>query len=636
MKLKEYLGDNNLLLAHDREDEIIGFLNFLSKSGANQGDTGRGISTGIDTIVNSWVKQQFAYKEQLTEDLITIAKTVSEVAAPILHLRNEVFRRGITIEKKFAKKCEECGKEFQNSIKKCDACESTHLREPEESQTEELKKFIKESNILGENLENILKQFHFSVNAVDDAYLYIRKEYLGTGEKDKNGKEIIRSKPIEIRHLRPSGMDYDLDTSGYPENSHWLCVFHRSEAVSDTPGKCEKCGRDLSPAMYRFKFRGKFHYFLRNEVFHKSKFFPSETTGFSPILTIFEKALSIIGMDKTVYRYFFERKIPASMLMIGTDDTDSIRRLRADVVSQLKADPEHIPIVGYSSRQNMRGKVDLVRLFHNLQEMDYMPVRTEIRERIAALWGLPPMWQSEQTGIGGLSGQSQQMTQFSRVVESDQRIFNENVFPFIMDAFGIIDWKMVVQQPEEKAESTRILFAQQRTMVATQLKSLGFKIEIKEATDTIDDIDYIISGELDQMQQQMMAGGMPNGMPGGVPQADGGQPPTGGEKVLGNAENPTTNLTDEEQNMFKSFVNKSWGEQLISKGYKVDNVNNIYNINDSIALSFISKNEEYSAIFSRNNMLLDVFKMSPLIKKNIPKKIKNNKNTELSEEEDNE
>ena len=117
MKLKEYLGDNNLLLAHDREDEIIGFLNFLSKSGANQGDTGRGISTGIDTIVNSWVKQQFAYKEQLTEDLITIAKTVSEVAAPILHLRNEVFRRGITIEKKFAKKCEECGKEFQNSIK---------------------------------------------------------------------------------------------------------------------------------------------------------------------------------------------------------------------------------------------------------------------------------------------------------------------------------------------------------------------------------------------------------------------------------------------------------------------------------------------------------------------------------------
>ena len=141
-------------------------------------------------------------------------------------------------------------------------------------------------------------------------------------------------------------------------------------------------------------------------------------------------------MDKNLYRYFFERKMPSSMLMVHTDDPESLRRERANLVANVKADPNFIPMVAVSSR-NQRGRVDMVRLFHTLQEMDYLPVRQEIRERVAAMWGVTPAWQGAPEAFGGLSTQTQQLVVMSRVVEGDQRIFDEKVFPHILRAFNV-------------------------------------------------------------------------------------------------------------------------------------------------------------------------------------------------------
>ena len=135
--------------------------------------------------------------------------------------------------------------------------------------------------------------------------------------------------------------------------------------------------------LFKFKyfFLFKHMYLFDDEIIHISKFSPSETYGWSPILTIFEKALTLVGMDKNIYRYFFERKMPASMVMVTTDDPESLRREREHIAAQTRLDPNYIPMVAVSAR-NQRGRVDLVRLFHTLQEMDYLPVREEIRERL--------------------------------------------------------------------------------------------------------------------------------------------------------------------------------------------------------------------------------------------------------------
>ena len=136
----------------------------------------------------------------------------------------------------------------------------------------------------------------------------------------------------------------------------------------------------------------------------------------------------------------------------------------------------------------------MVRLFHTLQEMDYLPVKEEIRERVAALWGVSPAWQGTPDAFGGLSTQTQQLMVMSRVVEADQRMFHEKVFPLILDAFGITDWEIHLPHPEEKAEATRINFSSQRVQIAKVLSELGFDITLRQQETGLDDVDFIVSG----------------------------------------------------------------------------------------------------------------------------------------------
>jgi hypothetical protein len=445
----------------------------LSKSA---GDTGSGPTFGVDYIVNSYIRNQLAYRKQLVQDLQTIAYTCEELRAPIMHITGEVFRRGIKIE--------------------------PIVTDPDKSQIKRLQSFMDDCNLFDQGLEEVLRQFHWDLNTVDDAFLYFAKEYYDAGD----GK--LNSRVTEIRRINPALIEYDLDETGLPKNSHFFCPLHRQH-ISESPEECseEGCEQEKQPAMYRYLYRTEVHYFLDTEVVHLSKFNPTETYGWSPVLTIFEKALTLIGMDRNLYRYFFERKMPASMVMVTTDDPESLKREREAIAAKVRQDPNYIPMVAVSSRTN-RGRVDMVRMFHTLQEMDYLPVRAEIRERVSAIYGVSPVFQGAPDSFGGLSQQTTQLTVMSRVVERDQRQIMEKVFTAILDNFGVTDYKLVLPNPEEKAEATRISHAQQRTGIANQLLQMGFDVELKDDKVDLMEVDFIISGEpvpSTQMQGEMTA-----------------------------------------------------------------------------------------------------------------------------------
>ena len=188
----------------------------------------------------------------------------------------------------------------------------------------------------------------------------------------------------------------------------------------------------------------------------------------------------------------------------------------------------------------------MVRLFHTLQEMDYLPVRAEIRERVAAMWGVTPAWQGAPEAFGGLSTQTQQLVVMSRVVEGDQRLFHEKVFPQLLEAFGITDWGLELPQPEERAEATRIQFAQQKIAVANQYANMGFEVILKDQDVSLEDAEFIVSGEmvpsarmqgeqqalqLEQQQQQLEQGEQAGFMEGAEE-----EPPADGEELLADEE----------------------------------------------------------------------------------------------------
>jgi len=477
MKLSDYLPEvPKLAQTLINMNEQINFLDIMKASG---GETGHAPTIGLDHVVNTWVRHQMAYRQQLVMDLQMLAFSIEEVRSPIGHITGEVFRRGI---------------EWVPLVE-----------DPDHEQQERLIKFMDDCNIFDQSLEEVLRQFHFDLNSIDDAFLYLVKEY----KKIDDGS--LRSKVNEIRRLNPALIEFDLDAAGLPKNAHFMCPIHR-EDVKEEPGKCQDkdCELEMQAVMYKYYHRNQHIFLYDGEVIHLSKFSPSETYGWSPILTIFEKALTLIGMDKNLYRYFFERKMPASMMMVFTDDPESLRRERQQIAAQTRLDPNYIPMVAVSSRNN-RGRVDMVRLFHTLNEMDYLPVRNEIRERIAAMWGVTPAWQGAPEAFGGLSTQTQQLVVMSRVVEGDQRLFHEKIFPQILEAFGITDWGLKLPNPEEKAEATRISFSQQKAQIAQQFIGLGFDVRLKEDGVPVEDAEFMIYGKavnMAEMQGEQLAMGI--------------------------------------------------------------------------------------------------------------------------------
>ena len=358
MRLSEYLPEVPVMAQQMAElNTQINQLELMKSSG----DIANSPSFGLDHVVNTWVRHQMAYRQQLVMDIQTISMSVEEVRSPVSHITGEVFRRGI---------------DFKAAV-----------QDPDPEQRQRLEDVMASCNVFGQSLEEVLRQFHFDVNSIDDGFIYLAKEYYSAEDGS------LKSKVKEIRRLNPALVEYDLDMAGLPKNAHFTCPLHR-EHIADTPGVCkdEGCERERWPVMYKYYHRSQHIYLFENEVIHLSKFFPSETYGWSPILTIFEKVLTLIGMDKNLYRYFFERKMPGSMMMVFTDDPESLRRERANIAAQTRIDPNFVPMVAVSAKNN-RGRVDMVRLFHTLQEMDYLPVRQEIRERVAAMWGVTPAWQ---------------------------------------------------------------------------------------------------------------------------------------------------------------------------------------------------------------------------------------------------
>jgi hypothetical protein len=466
MKLSEYLPQVPQMQQTMADlNKQISLLDVMKSTG----ETGAAPTVGLDHVVNTWVRHQMAYRQQLVQDLQTITLSVEEIRGPLNHITGEVFRRGIEIV--------------------------PNKENPDTDQRKRLMKWLKDCNVFDQSMEEVFRQFHFDVNSLDDAFLYMAKEYKDVGDGE------VRSKLLEIRRLNPALVEFDLDQAGLPKNSHFICPIHR-EVVQEAAGKCERetCNVKLHPAMYKYYHRSQHMYFTDAEIIHLSKFAPSETYGWSPILTIFEKALTLVGMDKNLYRYFFERKMPASMLMVTTDDPESLRKEREHIAAQTRMDPNYIPMVAVSAR-NQRGRVDMVRLFHTLQEMDYLPVRDEIRERVAAMWGVTPAWQGAPEAFGGMSTQTQQLVVMSRVVEGDQRLFHEKIFPQLLDAFGITDYDLKLPQPEEKAENTRLSFAQQKIQIVNQFAQLGFDVKLKEQDVDLYDAEFVVSGEAVQTAQ---------------------------------------------------------------------------------------------------------------------------------------
>ena len=171
----------------------------------------------------------------------------------------------------------------------------------------------------------------------------------------------------------------------------------------------------------------------------------------------------------------------------------------------------------------------------SLKEMDYIQVKEDLRDRIAAFYGVSKIFMADNSASGGLNNEGMQILVTNRAVEMAQTIWNEYVFPFMTMEFGITDWQLKLPPSEEEDEIAKLRKREIEVNVAASIKNLGFEVDMDDegrftfkkpdpkpeappqegAEEEIETDPYagtdIDASQLGQLQEQALMGGQGGG-----------------------------------------------------------------------------------------------------------------------------
>ena len=431
----------------------------------------------------------------------------------ISKLSQEIFRRGYFWEKKFRYKCDDCEEEYTHEVEECKLCGS-QVREPEVDQMIYPKWLLKQTNSMEQSFVHVLHEIERDLNVVDDAFLILIKEYYVDPETSDIAfyriKEVIRGDPIFMRIVS--------DKRGVRGGRYKVCPLHRDQI--SYPGEtspCEVCGSEKQEAHYvNMAGSGKTQYYLEGEVIHLSKYNPSKLYGRSPVNTMWRQAMTLTAMDNYMYTAYQKRRSPKGIISVTTDNLESMKSFWKTVDEKMERDPHYIPKVGIES-QTGRGGVNWIKFMDTLEEMQYISVRDELRNRIAAFYGVSSIFMIDNGKSGGLNNEGMQILVTNRAVEFGQKVYTDVLFPRMLNQMGVTDWKITLYPNEEEDEITRLRRDEMEVNLAQRMVMLGYQPELMEEGDR--DIRFTYK-KIDPQQQQGAPGmppppGMPPGMPPG-------------------------------------------------------------------------------------------------------------------------
>jgi hypothetical protein len=390
-------------------------------------------------------------------------------------IKNEVFRRGYDWKKSFSMKCKDCGKEHNNDVEHCANCGSEALRKPDEKQLEYAKNFmggyINQSNQM---LIDVLKEMEDDLNIVDDAYMILVKEYYLDGNGDiklHRIKEVYRGDPVT--------MAIYADEDGTRGTSGFTSLNDRDFISEDQFEHHPETHENLYPVHYINRANGEEQYFVKGEVLHFSKYAPSRLYGQSPVLTLFNHMTTLIAMENYVNTSYTKSRMPKGLLAVQTRNMESMKTFWRAVKEKMEEDRHFIPVMGIEA-ENGKGSIEWIKFMDSLKEMDYVAVKEDLRDRISAFYGVSKIFMADNSASGGLNNEGMQILVTNRAVEMAQNVYNHYVFPWLINEFGITDWKLILPPSEEEDEIAIMRKREIEVNIAASIKNLGFDISMNE------------------------------------------------------------------------------------------------------------------------------------------------------------
>lgn len=346
-----------------------------------------------------------------------------------------------------------------------------------------IKKKINSNN---QTVFDVLKRFEFDLGAIDDAYLIRIYNYYFDGDGDvlfKEPKEIIRASPLRMRLIA----DY-AGRRGYTDDGKkvYVSLTKRDTLIKEeearSRGFLDNNGRKLHLACYRGEIGkdGKYIYYTEEEVLHLSKYSPSMLYGYPNPLSIYMKIITLMQMDRFLMTNYARGRSPRGFLAIRGTNFESLKAAWETLKEETRKDPHSINPMLIQDDKGSGNIAEFVDLMKPLTEMQYVESRNEMRRTIGGLYGVMPLFSGDIQQSGGLNNESTQFAVTNRAIEESQKIYNEKVFPWILETFGITDYQVVLAEPEERDEIEDVKRIAIKMENAVRMNQMGFDVTWNE------------------------------------------------------------------------------------------------------------------------------------------------------------
>ena len=418
---------------------------------------------------------------QEIQDLIDMSDVMQTI---IQALSKEIFRNGGDFEEKFVKKCtnHNCGKEFDNAIEKCDLCGS-EVREPDSSQLIRVKPLFDTApvNTNKQTMLDVLEELENDLEYFDICFPVLIKDYYWDADGAVVGaevKELIRGNPVTFRIIADQKGRIGYDQAGHEIKT---CLIHRHKALWDQD-KCPECGRKTYKAAYvSIEQQVDRTYYADSEVRHFTKYKKSLTYGWPRVISAYQKVLTLMHQDSVILDWYKGRRPPKGLLLVASRSWDSFTKAWSWLINKVKKNPNGIYPLSIETSGSKGGKLaEFISFMNTLEEMQYTQTREEMRRQIGGLYGVMPIFQADLSASGGLNNEGLQVTVTTRSALAGQEVFNKKIVPFILKNFGILDYKWLLNSPEEKDEMAELQREQLKITNAQSMLQMGYEVKYNE------------------------------------------------------------------------------------------------------------------------------------------------------------
>jgi len=210
-------------------------------------------------------------------------------------------------------------------------------------------------------------------------------------------------------------------------------------------------------------------------IWKAGKYKPGLIYGYSPIYSVWSKAMSLTHMDEYIRKYFDKMRPPRGMLLIASRNYETFRKSWDMLEQKATEDPYMIHPLLVESEKGGKNMAQWIDFTGSLKELEFMALRKELRQIIGAIYGVLPLYFGEMPS--GWSQEGLQVTITNRAVTWSQDILRKAFLDKIAHLLDVDDWELRLKAGEETDKLRELQTQSTEIQNMAAMQAMGFEVK---------------------------------------------------------------------------------------------------------------------------------------------------------------